>query len=336
MEKLKIISSNARKYFLVKFKFVIARIILIGVFILSIIFNGIILIYSFITLVVLFIIKVLTSRLPLQTDEYDGPYTYVYKQEKKDKLKLDIWYPLETRKKYPVVFFAHGGGWIAGFRNQPNNVSWCRYLASRGFAAVSIDYRYGFKSTMFDILSDYDDGLKYIREHSQRLGFDDENIFLMGLSAGGHMSLLYAAYNTFVRDFNAMKGVRAIVAYYAPSDLQEVFSVTDSVFAKIATRTTLKGSPKKLPNEYAMYSPIKWISERMVPVLLVHGKEDKTVPVKSSYDMYESLLNYKVDSELIIHRHGGHTFEFELKDIDTLKIIRDTVNFMKEHIKNED
>ncbi len=104
-------------------------------------------------------------------------YTYVYKETDNKDLKLDIWYPIRYNNNYPIVFFCHGGGWISGFRNQPNNVSWCKFLASKGFAVVSIDYRYGYKNTMEDILSDYTDALEYIKENSHLLSLDKIILF---------------------------------------------------------------------------------------------------------------------------------------------------------------
>src|SRR6056297_3164377 len=147
---------------------------------------------AFAGVVIVFIIFLFTRRVPLEPKGQFRFDSYVYKQSGNLKLKLDCWYPKESHEKYPVVFFTHGGGWISGFRNQPNNVSWSKYLASKGFAVVSIDYRYGINNSMEDILEDYSDALEFVREKADMLRIDPSKIALMGLSAGGHLALLYA------------------------------------------------------------------------------------------------------------------------------------------------
>ncbi len=59
---------------------------------------------------------------------------------------------------------------------------------------------------MEDILSDYTDALDYIKENSKNLSIDKNNIVLMGLSAGAHLSLLYSTYYT--HDENKKKNGR--------------------------------------------------------------------------------------------------------------------------------
>lgn len=283
---------------------------------------------------IIFVYRLFTRRIPLEPREKYEYETYVYKESNGAKLKMDIWYPKVEKTKYPVVLFAHGGGWISGFRNQPNNVSWCKFLASNGLVAASIDYRFGVKNTMTDILSDYTDALNYLRQNSEKLKIDKSRIILMGLSAGGHLALLYSAYYSFNNAKEYMKGIKGVVVYYAPSDLKDIFSDdSKSLFAKFATLATLKGSPQKIEDIYEYYSPISWISERMPPILVVHGKNDLVVPFSSSVKLVKKLKEKGVKYMFLVHKTGGHTFEFELKDFQTVRIIEKTVKFIKELTK---
>ena len=168
----------------------------------------------------------------------------MYHSKGKTSLKLDIWYPNKKKEAYPLVFFAHGGGWVSGFRNQPNNVSWCRFLASKGFASASIDYRYGFLNTLEEIISDYSEALDYLKANASDMKLDKKNIILMGLSAGGHLALLYSSYFTHTSNLKRMEGIRGVVSYYSPSDLRDLFSEEDkSLFARFSASATLKGTP---------------------------------------------------------------------------------------------
>lgn len=286
--------------------------------------------YYFLISIFIYAWKTLNSRIPINVSKKFEPKTYVYKRTKNKDLKLDIWLPLKNKSTTPLVFFCHGGGWISGFRNQPNNVSWCKYLASKGFAVASIDYRYGYKNTMGDILLDYTDALNYVRNNSKKLGVNKENIVLMGLSAGGHLSLLYSTYHTFNKNIEEMSGIKGVIAYYSPSDLNDIFvSENKSIFARFGTSQTLKGFPTEKKEIYNYYSPINWISEDMIPCLIVHGKLDTIVPFISSVKFASKLKQLNIMHDFLVHKKGGHSFDTKLKDIATVNILEKTTRFIK-------
>ncbi|MBN1849332.1 MAG: alpha/beta hydrolase [Deltaproteobacteria bacterium] len=248
-------------------------------------------------------------------------------------MKLDVWYPNQIKRSYPLIFFAHGGGWISGFRNQPNNVSWCKFLASKGFAVASIDYRLAMRNSMENILTDYTDALEFVKNNAEKLRIKKDDIVLMGLSAGGHLALLYASYHTFINDETRMKGIKGVIVYYSPSNLRDIFGKEQkSLSARFATMATFKGMPGQKPGLYYYYSPIEWISERMVPTLVVHGRKDVVVPYTSSIKLVSKLKSKNIPCRFLLHKDGGHGFETNLKDFRTIKILEDTVRFMKKFV----
>ena len=333
--------------------FFVNKLYLVILFLLMAVTDGTLAFYSFLSYVFIYLWNVLTARLPIDNK---GKYEYVtriYKSVEDIELKVDIWYPNHYKETYPLVVFAHGGGWISGFRNQPNNISWCKYLAANGFAVASIDYRFGIKNDMQDILSDYDHALGYLRDHAIELKLCPKKIVLMGLSAGGHLSLLYSAYYSYKRDNNRLKGICGVVAYYSPSDLSDLLSSESrSLFARFATIATLKekserslkktykatrmkpdmkfkknaGQEQELNLQY--YSPINWISKRMLPVLMVHGKNDSVVPFSSSVKLAGKLKKSGVLYKLLVHPKGDHCFEVNSKDLHTIKILRTTIKWI--------
>ncbi|MBN2060774.1 MAG: alpha/beta hydrolase [Deltaproteobacteria bacterium] len=249
-------------------------------------------------------------------------------------MKMDIWYPNQINHSYPLIFFAHGGGWISGFRKQPNNISWSKFLASKGFASASIDYRLAIRNSMDIILSDYSDALDFVKNNAEKLRIDKDNIVLMGLSAGGHLALLYASYHTFMKHETEMKGIKGVSVYYSPSDLRDMFGKEQkSLFARFAIMATLKGVPDNKPGLYDYYSPIEWISERMIPTLVVHGRKDLVVPYISSINLVSKLKSKNIPCRFLLHKKGGHGFETHLKDFKTVRILEETIRFMKELVR---
>lgn len=293
------------------------------------------LIYFFISFFI-YIKKLLTSSVPMEIHEDIKVETYVYKKTEKKDLKVDIYYPNSNKSFYPLVYFCHGGGWISGFRDQPNNVSWCKYLASKGYVVSSIDYRYGYRNTMLDLTSDYSDGLKFLKDNYYKFKIDKQNIVLMGLSAGGHLALLYSTYLTYNRIQNPLSGVKAVVAYYPPTDLQQMVDNKDSksIFAKFGTVTTLNNSPSEFNDPYEFYSPIQWVNSKMPPTLLVHGKMDDTVPFETSVEFAKALKRNKVEYEFLVHSTANHSFDTKNNDYTTISIIEKTVRFINKHTNN--
>ena len=279
--------------------------------------------------------RLVKGSLPFPQDDTRclGPYTHTYKKVEKISYKMDVYYPNDTLDSHPVVFFAHGGGWISGFRRQPNYISWYRFLTAHGFAVVTIDYRYGYLHGIEEILADYGDALVYIRKHRKLLRLDTGSIVLMGLSAGGHLALYHAAFNTFHGNMEMVEGIKAVVAWYAPSDLMDLWSLeVESLFARFAVLTTLKGTPRKRRTDYIRYSPITWVSNRMLPVFLVHGARDSVVPVRSSVKMYRKLREHGVEAHLKVHPKGDHGFEFELRDRLVMNYLEEMILFMRKKV----
>lgn len=292
-------------------------------------------VYFFIQLVLVYF-KFIRAKIPIEVKEHFRMKTLTYKKTTNKELKMDIYFPNKKRNLYPIILYSHGGGWISGFRNQPNNVSWCKFLASKGYVVASIDYSFGFSNTMEDILKDYEDSLAFLKNHAKDFHLDLNNIFLMGLSAGGHLALLYSSYYTKIENYAKVKGIKGVICYYTPSDLTTIGDKTHkSIFAKYAIWTTLKGSLEDQIDEYIRFSPIHYISENMIPLLIVHGRKDKTVPFENSLILSKALTKFKVNYKFLVHKKADHCFDFQLKDPRTIYIVEETARFIERSVQND-
>lgn len=321
--------------------FVVNKIYLILIFIFLAIEDFSLSFYYFLFSVLIYSLNTMTSKLPIEVSGDFKEETFVYKETDDKELKLDLWLPHKPSEKNPLVFFCHGGGWISGFRNQPNNVSWCKYLASKGFAVVSIDYRYGYTNTMEDILSDFTDALQYVKDNSSSMKVDSDRIVLMGLSAGAHLALLYGSYYSSIDNKDRMSGIKSIVSFYGPSDLSDILMDDNkSLFAKFALKKTIDSEDDELEELYSKediykyYSPLTWISDNMVPVFLAHGMKDNTVPYRSSIKMADKLKEHNIPYEFVSHKDADHSFDTKLKDRKTVEILMQTVDFISKTINS--
>ncbi len=262
--------------------------------------------------------KSIFGRLP--NDPKTPTWKYAESVRYTEKNSLDIFYPdlerLNLTKFKGIVVFAHGGGWISGYRRQPNNISWYRYLVSKGFIVATIDYTRGYKAGIEKLIDELIEAVDFVMKKFE----NQHKIALMGLSAGGHLALLTAS--------RIPEKIERVVSYYAPCDLLDIWE-SPSLFARFASATTLKRLPRKSKEVYEKYSPVNNIPDNFPKTLLVHGLRDTVVPYVSSVKMFKKLREKKIPSKLLLHPYGSHGFEFVLRDEKTLDMIEKTAMFLE-------
>ncbi len=260
--------------------------------------------------------KSIFGKLPFKLEK--KPWKKIELYEYLPNLELDVYYP-KTERINGAILFAHGGGWISGYRRQPNNMSWYRYLLTEGFVVATIDYSRGYVAGIEKLIDEFLTAHKFLEENVPEL-FKDRKISYMGLSAGGHLALLAG--------FRNSENVGKIVSYYAPCDLMDIFD-SYSIFANFSLRATTRRLPGKNEEIYKKYSPVNNIPENPPKVLLVHGMRDSVVPFKSSVKLFQKIKENGHFAELLVHKKADHGFEFVLKDELTKRILRKTVEFLK-------
>ena len=111
-------------------------------------------------------------------------------------LEMDIYTPEgDDAEKRPLLLMMHGGSFFIGHKKEPGQAGWCRYFASLGYVAVSIDYRLGyharkseFREAEYRALEDADAALDYLLRRED-LRIDPDRIFVAGTSAGAITAL---------------------------------------------------------------------------------------------------------------------------------------------------
>lgn len=113
-----------------------------------------------------------------------------YGKHKTDNL-LDVYRPKNSEgKKLPVIVSVHGGGYVYG--NKEVYRFYTASLSERGFAAVNFNYRLAPKNKFPAQLEDINNVFAWILENHEKYGFDTDNIFAVGDSAGANLLALYS------------------------------------------------------------------------------------------------------------------------------------------------
>ncbi len=257
----------------------------------------------------------------------------------------DLFYTKGENK--PVLVFLHG---FKAFKDWGPWQKVAREFAENGFITItfnfshngtSIDHPESFvnkdlfsKWTISRDLKDIESVINWIysKEFPAR-EFRGDKLFFVGHSRGGALAIIAGA------EFNC----HGIATWNAPA---EFFSHWDKDLLEKWKKEGIiyienKRTGEKLPYSYEVYldfknneeryNPLKRIRELNVPVLIVHGDSDETVPVEDAFRLKEA--NPSVELQII--KGGTHTFggkhPYEENDlVEPLKtVVRKTISFFK-------
>jgi acetyl esterase/lipase len=185
-------------------------------------------------------------------------------------LALDLYRP-QRPGVLPLIVTIYGGAWIFGSR--AGDAPLARLYATRGYAVAVIDYRHAPAYRFPVQIDDVDDALATIARHAAAWHVDATRVALFGRSAGAQLALLAG-------ERRQPLTVRAIVAYYAPTDLVAGWNEPpwpDPVGTKRILTAYLGGPPQGRMALYEAASPLAVAHAGMPPVLAIIGDRDELV-----------------------------------------------------------
>jgi acetyl esterase/lipase len=127
--------------------------------------------------------------------------------------KLDLGLPAGRTTATPLVVVVHGGGWSTGDKGE---LAWLlNGLKQRGFAVANINYRLTLNTAdNYKMqLDDLDSAVQFTLRQAAVQTFNGQKLYIVGHSAGGHLSLAYA----YTR--NASGKIKAVGSLAGPTDL---------------------------------------------------------------------------------------------------------------------
>jgi acetyl esterase/lipase len=166
-------------------------------------------------------------------------------------------------------------------------------LVRRGFATFNIEYRRigrrqggGYPAT-FDDVANAIDHLAALDD--RRLDLSD--VTFIGHSAGGHLALWAASRN----GESKLRPTRVIAQ--AP--------ITNLTVVGEPAHALMGCEPRDDPDRWAECDPLQLLPAR-VPLLLVHGADDATIPVERTREYTEAARAAGDEVEMAEPQPGGH------------------------------
>jgi dipeptidyl aminopeptidase/acylaminoacyl peptidase len=187
--------------------------------------------------------------------------------------------------------------------------------------------RYGIPDAVADVRR----AVRFVRRDAQRWGIDAERLGVMGMSAGGHLSLMLGTTGDGGDEGagdeleKVSSKVAAVVALVPPTDLRvAVWEAPESLPA-------YRNFPAlDLPlAEAEKQSPLVHVTPDDAPALVIMGGKDDLVPPRHGEWIDKAYEREDVEHKLIIFPDAGHGLEGE-QNRSTLT--REAVGWFDRHL----
>jgi acetyl esterase/lipase len=245
----------------------------------------------------------------------DSPsITTTYRSVDGEDLQMDVWQPDNQKDaSNAAMVYVYGGGFSSGTRDR-----WAPYfqhLTAMGITVFSMDYRLSTPTepSWDKAAGDVKCAVGWVRENADEYDIDESRIAISGGSAGGNLAML-TAYSSESDDVpgvcdTADSSVRAVVDFYGPPDLAELYTGTPSAAVADSLDQYLGASPDKNSERYAALSPETYVTADAPPTLIIQGLRDTGVQSSLSVDLSAQLDAAGVENELLLLPATEHGFD---------------------------
>lgn len=246
-------------------------------------------------------------------------------RNKRGKQLVGILHIPEGKKKWPLVVICHGFGTT---KTKKKYTRLARALEKNKIASFRFDFEGCGDSegkletiTLKRCLSDLESVMKWV---FRQRNINKNKVAFLGSSFGATVVVFFIAktglsVKTLVFWVPALNQKKLISFWHTKNDLrkwkkQRYFIRKDKKF----------GISYLKENENKNYTPL--LSQIQIPILIIHGKKDETVPMKFSRKLARDYKNIK----LIIYPKTDHKFEdYYIQK----KLIQDTVKWLRNFLK---
>jgi acetyl esterase/lipase len=202
----------------------------------------------------------------------------------------------------------------------------------RGYVVFAVMHGSQPKYTVPEILDDAHRAVRFVKHNAKKYGIDPDKIGVAGGSAGGHLSLMMGCAgkpgNPKAADPVEQQSSKAgaVACFFPPTDFPALEgSSPKDIAAPFDFRELDSTSGKFVPVTAERrlqigrdVSPLTYAAKGSAPTLIIHGDQDRLVPLAQSEAMIAKLTQSGVECELVVRKGKAHFGAWVVKDIPVL------------------
>jgi len=232
-------------------------------------------------------------------------------------------------RKWPAIIFNRGGNGDLGRitdNGQPCggmantsclDVADLLLLAKAGFVVIASDYRYQGATVKRDEWGgvEVDDVLNLVPTLKSLAYVDPDCLFMLGLSRGGTMTYLAIKRGISVKAAAVIGGVTDVKAWV---DARPEMGIVNGNEYTDGFANVWPDYQHRAEEHYRARSAVYWADQINVPVLILHSRTDRMVPVTQALRMAEALQQNGKVYALRIYDRDGHPLPQNREDRDRM------------------
>jgi acetyl esterase/lipase len=250
---------------------------------------------------------------------------------------LDIYLPAgqsampASKRGRPAVIVIHGGSWIGGsaaaWRADPSEM--VIRLVQQGLVVVAVDYRLARpgEPSWPAVMGELREAVRWLRRHRDEFGIDPGRIAVLGISAGAHLAAMLGTQSEEQGPDDVSSRVQAVVSFYGPSDLTTL--IRSRRLSHEPVRRLMGDRPSWSADRVAEASPISHVTPDDPPFLLLHGTDDRWVPLDQSVRMASTLAIAGVPHRLIVVPGARHGFDMTVEYPTHRDLLPEIISFLE-------
>lgn len=231
--------------------------------------------------------------------------------------------PINAKANAPAIILPHGGPMA---RDDSGFDYWSELFANHGYVVFQPNFRgssgYGYEFEMAAIegwgnamQDDLQDAAHWLIEQNI---VDKNKMCIAGASYGGYAALMAAVKHG--EDF------KCAASFAGVSDIELIISNARRFTNNEVVKKQFGTDDDKLESA----SPVNFAKKINIPILLIHGTDDRVVPVRHSRDMASELEDYDKNVRYVEIDDANHHLSVQKHRIQTLE---EMLNFFDEHLK---
>lgn len=269
-----------------------------------------------------------SSKAWLKPEELPQTQAIVYKSRDGVDIQALLTLPKGVpAENLPLIMLPHGGP--HGIRDSLRSVdSDAKVLAEHGYAVLQPNFRgsggfglsfeqAGYRNWGLRMIDDMTDGVQHLIKTKL---VDGNRVCSYGASYGGYAALMSA-----IREPDLYKCTVGFVGVY---DLNLMFTKGD-IADRDAGQLYLEKVLGKDPAQLNAQSPVHNLDKLKAPVFIIHGEEDKRVPLIQAERLREQLDKRQHPYQWLVKENEGHGFYKPENNVERWKLM---LEFFDKHI----